>query len=427
MKVVPEPLIGTCLRRMLWAGSLMCLACWVVSYAALIDMHDDFISLLGEDYCIPLIQAGTTARLLLDRGAIVYEYRRTISNPALGPTSYDQGLRVGSLTIAAFLAAYPAYAHFGLWHRSRRRRREGFCAACGYPVRELPTSICPECGTDRKPMDRTPCGDQRAWSYRTWIARVLCGAAFLGVVGGTSACYLVRDPGGRLGFPMLFLLVSWCVWGFWLSRQARAGRRDGAAVSTRPDEIEHGLRRGATLGLMCASLGIIACYAGAHLLRWRLATAETGTDGLFVPYAGNLSLKRAQVNSGLGQLEPDSIYVMLDRTLRARLDVAEGAGSRIKAAAFTDGVGRWWVDADLVHGTYNVTVYPRSDPNLNADPVATFKDSDGDGVVDTKIDWATHTTYTLASPPIWIPREGRTGTPSPVEQRTGSEAEEQYG
>lgn len=34
------------------------------------------------------------------------------------------------------------------WRQSRKREEGEQCSVCGYPARGLPTSICPECGSD---------------------------------------------------------------------------------------------------------------------------------------------------------------------------------------------------------------------------------------------------------------------------------------
>lgn len=50
--------------------------------------------------------------------------------------------------IAAWVLAGPLACAFLYWRKSRIREMGEQCAVCGYLVRGLPSSICPECGSD---------------------------------------------------------------------------------------------------------------------------------------------------------------------------------------------------------------------------------------------------------------------------------------
>ena len=64
---------------------------------------------------------------------------------SFGYSVYD-GTRYRYILLAALLALYPAVAFFRGPVRRWRRRKNGWCVACGYDLTGNVSGVCPECG-----------------------------------------------------------------------------------------------------------------------------------------------------------------------------------------------------------------------------------------------------------------------------------------
>ncbi len=102
------------------------------------------------------------------------------------------------------------------------------------------------------------------------------------------------------------------------------------------------------------------------------------------------------------EVDENSVYVVVDKKIRARLTFDSPRWRVLNSVDVTDRVGRFFLDADLDSATYGVTLFAPDDPSGNSPATFHYQDSDGDGIVDIKRDWNTGTIYHLEGTPRWV-------------------------
>lgn len=107
--------------------------------------------------------------------------------------------------------------------------------------------------------------------------------------------------------------------------------------------------------------------------------------------------------SSMTDLDPNSIFVSVNGSIRVRLTFRSAQHRVVQSVGLTDGTQRPWLNADLRKGQYQVNHYPVSDSNTQADPDVTYLDSDGDSLLDERIDWAHKDRSCITDMPTWQP------------------------
>ena len=103
----------------------------------------------------------------------------------------------------------------------------------------------------------------------------------------------------------------------------------------------------------------------------------------------------------LRELEPYAVFAIIDNRVFARFTFADAARSALVSSALSDPQQRVAHRVDWQAGTYSVDVYDSDDTSPSAQPLATHLDRDGDGIVETRIDWTTGTWYCWKPQPQW--------------------------
>ena len=86
----------------------------------------------------------------LDFDIVFVSYHRIPLLPMTQPQKWFRGFSIPLIVCLPLFGAYPLMALIRVWRR-RRRRKLGLCTECGYSLRGLTESRCPECSTKFDP------------------------------------------------------------------------------------------------------------------------------------------------------------------------------------------------------------------------------------------------------------------------------------
>lgn len=378
-------------------------ALWLLSYALVFDFERRFNLQSGESRVV-LARFAPDSSVLICPGGLVYVYPRTIRRPPAAPVVFEQSLDLSLCLVGMVLGAYPALSYAAEGARRRRRIALGRCPVCDYCLRGSPGPVCPECGT---PMAAGIGGEKEPSRSRVRDrlgVGIMCAVGLCGTLVAVALGYLAGGHSARFEYSMAVLLALWSLLSYLSGRRIGASSDcEGSTDKAQSDGRLRMLCRGARWGATVLSVAVLTLYASTSLLYWRMATTDIDPSVLLLPYSGPLSLCRAHPASDLGQLDPNSVLVLLGDLPRLRVTLKSDKEPAIASVGVTDEFGRWWVEANVEDGTHYVSEYPEDDRSLGAEPTVTYRDTDGDGILDYRLDWQTRTPYVLAAPPAWEP------------------------
>jgi len=115
---------------------------------------------------------------------------------------------------------------------------------------------------------------------------------------------------------------------------------------------------------------------------------------------GPLYFGEAAAHSELAEMLPNAIYVVSDRTVRARFEFVDQKMSEVSELTVFDKYGRPWINADLDEGKM---IYSRYTGEYQSDVPVSLLDDDGDGIPDVMVDWNSKTSFVPLQEFSWTP------------------------
>jgi len=103
--------------------------------------------------------------------------------------------------------------------------------------------------------------------------------------------------------------------------------------------------------------------------------------------------------------EPNTLFVYVNGKIVGRFQFRSKAKQTLASAGIFDVFQRPWISGDHKAGTYSVDTFASENANMNAHPIYTYQDRDGDGMIDRKMDWQRKQWLMLSDEPAWVPVE----------------------
>jgi len=137
----------------------------------------------------------------------------------------------------------------------------------------------------------------------------------------------------------------------------------------------------------------------------------------FVPCADTpLQFITARPHSTLALGLPNSIYVSLDGTIRARFEFADEGMHLLTKIHVSDRFGRPWIGVSVNGGEISHTRFLDDRPTSEAE--VTLADHNADGTPDSMVDWTSNERFKRVEEIVWqrveTRREQRRENPAPL-------------
>ena len=140
-----------------------------------------------------------------------------------------------------------------------------------------------------------------------------------------------------------------------------------------------------------------------NLLIWAQHTGPRNVVDDFTRVKGDMGFVRWSEVSEMDMLEPNTLFAFVNGRIVGRFEFASRSYETLVSASISDANQRQWINVNHSDGTYHVDCYPTDDDRILAQPEVTYLDTDGDGLLDRKVDWGGRKTFDAASPLIWKP------------------------
>lgn len=182
----------------------------------------------------------------------------------------------------------------------------------------------------------------------------------------------------------------------WAPTGTAPGQSKAPSPAARPPGRPH---RGYAIGSGCL-LVIIVCISA---FVWKGKDQRPTVPPGFETAAGDFCFVRWTRESSMQDVDPHSVFAIVNGVVRARFTFQSGEGEIIDSVGLSDALGRPWVDLDFVSGRYMVNHYPSEQGSVVADPAVTYIDSDRDSLLDERKDWESGDVSCLERAPTWNP------------------------
>lgn len=123
----------------------------------------------------------------------------------------------------------------------------------------------------------------------------------------------------------------------------------------------------------------------------------------FEPVSGDFCFVRWSRDSSMQELEPNSVFAIVNGVQRARFTFRSGEHHIVESVGLTDALGRSWLDLDFLNGRNLINHYLVEQKAVNADYDVTYIDLDGDFLVDQRKDWVSGDVSCIDGVPKWHP------------------------
>ena len=100
-------------------------------------------------------------------------------------------------------------------------------------------------------------------------------------------------------------------------------------------------------------------------------------------------------------MAPNTLFAIVEGKIVGRFQFQSDAYKTLVSAGVNDNAQRPWINVDHSDGTHHVHCYSVEDGRTLSDPLHSFVDKDGDGLVDRKVDWINNKTYDAIAPMAW--------------------------
>lgn len=158
------------------------------------------------------------------------------------------------------------------------------------------------------------------------------------------------------------------------------------------------------MGTRTIAITLIAFLAGIGLATWISREPLHRVPAEFEVARGGFFFARWNEESGNLVNDPNSIFAVINGKLCARFTFLTAQEEDLVSAGISDSFGRPWLSADFTTGRFDVNEYAPASTTLSAPVVAVYSDTDGDGVVDRRIDLVEGTSRCLdCGPDMWRP------------------------
>ena len=162
---------------------------------------------------------------------------------------------------------------------------------------------------------------------------------------------------------------------------------------------------------------LVVSFAGNGILLWLLVVvwASGAIDGrvLISPdivsrAQGPLYFGRAAEGSDLAEALPHTIYIVDSGLTRAVIEFADESLTSCTQITIHDRLGRAWVSMDLNDGTM---IHERYGDDTQMEPTISVRDTDGDGIPDTMVNWELKKGFEVDQELTWRPASPRQSRP----------------
>ena len=123
---------------------------------------------------------------------------------------------------------------------------------------------------------------------------------------------------------------------------------------------------------------------------------------------GPLYFGRAAEGSELAEALPDTIYLIDSGLTRAVIEFADESLTSCTQITIHDRLGRAWVSVDLNDGTM---IHERYADDSQSEPQISVRDTDGDGIPDTMVNWELKKGFEVDQKLTWRPLPPRKSGP----------------
>jgi hypothetical protein len=152
--------------------------------------------------------------------------------------------------------------------------------------------------------------------------------------------------------------------------------------------------------IMIAIVIILVGTLANLLLMAQYAGPMTISDG-FVEAQGDMGFVKWSSEHQMAEIEPNTLFAVVNGKFFGRFQFQSDSYNALSSAGVSDNAQRTWVNVDHSEGTYHVNRYPKSDSDILTEPIMTFVDTDGDGLIDRKVDWVAKKTYNATGSVEW--------------------------
>ena len=122
---------------------------------------------------------------------------------------------------------------------------------------------------------------------------------------------------------------------------------------------------------------------------------------------GPLYFARAAEGSELREMMPHAIFVVQSGLVRSVMEFADESLTSCTEITIHDRLGRAWVSLDLKDGTM---IHERYADDSQSEPQISVRDTDGDGIPNTMVNWELKKGFEVDQKLTWrpaVPRESR--------------------
>lgn len=123
---------------------------------------------------------------------------------------------------------------------------------------------------------------------------------------------------------------------------------------------------------------------------------------------GPLYFGRAAEGSELLEMRPHTIYVVQSGLVRSVMEFADESLTSCTHITIRDRLGRAWVTMDLNDGTM---IHERYADDSQSAPQISVRDTDGDGIPDTMVNWELKKGFEVDQELTWRPAAPRESRP----------------
>jgi len=107
----------------------------------------------------------------------------------------------------------------------------------------------------------------------------------------------------------------------------------------------------------------------------------------FVRVSGDMGFVRWSSESQLDEVAPNMLFAVVNGKIVGRFEFDSTSYENLVSADINDTAQRPWIHADHLKGTYDINCFPGGDTRTITQPDMTYRDSDGDGLPDRKIEF----------------------------------------
>lgn len=135
---------------------------------------------------------------------------------------------------------------------------------------------------------------------------------------------------------------------------------------------------------------------------WKSTQRQTIPEG-FELVRGDWCFVRWSRDSLMQDVDPNSVFAIVNGVQRARFTFLSGERDIIESAGLADALGRPWLDLEFLNGRSRMNHYLAEQRAVNADPDVTYTDLDGDFSADQRKDWVSGDVSCIDRVPKWHP------------------------